>query len=275
MKKVEYNLSVPVRGASICYDDCGQGEVPILFIHGFPFNKSSWAAQIEYLKKQHRVIAYDIRGFGNSSSGDQEFSIALLADDLIQFMHQLDLSKAIVCGISMGGYILMNAVCRYPEKFKAIILCDTQCIADTAAVKDKRTEAIRQIEQGNLDDFSNQFLDKLFSPKNLELTQASRLAVKHSMVTTAPETVISALTALKNRDAICTSLHRISIPTLIVCGSDDVVTPPQQSEFIHQKIVGSELYMIDKAGHLPNIEQSGAFNEAIDQFVSQLIGIPV
>jgi 3-oxoadipate enol-lactonase len=128
---VEKNLYVDINGITICYDDFGKGLLPIIFIHGFPFDKSSWQPQLDFLRQTHRVIAYDIRGFGNSTSGKEKESIRLFADDLIQFMDALEIDKAIVCGLSMGGYILLNAAFRYPERFEAIVLSDTQCIADS------------------------------------------------------------------------------------------------------------------------------------------------
>lgn len=262
---------MPVHGASICYDDCGQGEIPILFIHGFPFNKSSWSGQIEYLKSEHRVIAYDIRGFGQSTPGSKELSISVLADDLIQFMNQLEIPKAIVCGISMGGYILLNAVCRYPEKFKAIVLCDTNCIADSDETKEKRKKTIDQIKNGKVDEFATSFVEKVFSPNTAETNLEARTAIKNSILTTAHETLVGGLTALKNRDAICTSLNQLAIPALILCGSEDVVTPPAQSEYLHQKIIGSEFQLIKNAGHLPNVEQPIPFNTLLSSFIAQVL----
>ncbi|MBK5286416.1 MAG: alpha/beta hydrolase, partial [Bacteroidia bacterium] len=104
------DININLNDITICYDDFGKGVIPILFIHGFPFDKSSWQPQMEFLKNTHRVIAYDIRGFGKSTAGDKKISISLFADDLIKLMDALELQKAIVCGLSMGGYILLNAV---------------------------------------------------------------------------------------------------------------------------------------------------------------------
>src|SRR5688572_16597599 len=101
------NLKIEVNGTTICYDDFGTGTVPIIFLHGFPFNKSSWQPQMEFLKNTYRVIAYDIRGFGESTSGEDLKGMSLFADDLMKFMEALKIEKAIVCGLSMGGFILL------------------------------------------------------------------------------------------------------------------------------------------------------------------------
>jgi pimeloyl-ACP methyl ester carboxylesterase len=158
MTKEDYNQHAVVNGTTLCYDDCGDSEIPILFIHGFPFDKSCWDPQMSFLKRNHRVIQYDIRGFGKSEAGTDEASMTLYADDLILFMDLLGIQKAIVCGISMGGYILMNAVHRFPERFKALVLCDTQCIADSPEARLKRDENIRLIEEGKLLEFANIFI---------------------------------------------------------------------------------------------------------------------
>ena len=136
------DLKIKIKGRSVCYIDYGKGELPILFLHGFPFDKSSWQLQLEALKETNRVLAYDIRGFGKSENGAEKPSIRLFADDLIQFMDALGIKKAIVCGLSMGGYILLNAIFRYANRFEAIVLCDTQCISDSKETKEKRTATI-------------------------------------------------------------------------------------------------------------------------------------
>ena len=107
-------------------------------------------------------ISYDIRGFGKSTAGAEKFSIGLFADDLIGLMDALQIDKAVVCGLSMGGYILLNAVNRYPERFEAIILSDTQCIADSPEAKVKRYKTIQQIEAGGLNDFAEAFVKNIF-----------------------------------------------------------------------------------------------------------------
>src|SRR5690606_41592977 len=103
---------------------------PIIFLHSFPFDKTMWHGQLEFLKSTHRVIACDIRGFGQSTDETSQLSMDLFADDNIQFMDTLKIEKAIICGLSMGGFIALNLMKRYPERFSALILCDTQCIAD-------------------------------------------------------------------------------------------------------------------------------------------------
>ena len=105
MQDVYNNLSIQANGIVFNYDDSGVGDIPIVFIHGFPFDKSMWEPQINYFKLNYRVISYDIRGYGKTTSDERVLDMNLFADDLISFLDALHIDRAVVCGLSMGGYI--------------------------------------------------------------------------------------------------------------------------------------------------------------------------
>jgi 3-oxoadipate enol-lactonase len=264
------DIQINVNGTTLCFDDFGVGETPIIFIHGFPFNKSTWQPQMAFFQKTHRVIAYDIRGFGASLAGKEKASITLFADDLVRFMDALEIEKAIVCGLSMGGYILLNAMQRYPDRFKAIILADTQCIPDTEMVREKRSETILHIEANGLKMFADGFIKNVFTPHALDSKKEMVEATRKIMLDTPPETITGGLSALAERAEMCTLLKDLFIPTLIICGREDMVTPVSQSESMHVEIAHSVLRIIEKAGHLSNLEQPKMFNKAIEDFVLNL-----
>ncbi len=265
------DLSIVLNNITVSYDDNGIGTTPVIFIHGFPFNKNSWKPQVEFLKSSCRVINYDIRGFGNSTAGNEEFSIKLFADDLINFMDALKIDKAIVVGLSMGGYIILNAVERYTERLEAIILCDTQCIADTAEGKEKRFKTIEQIEASGLNEFTNGFAKNVFSA----ITQSAKNdiveEIKTTILSTPPEIVIATLKALAGRSDTCSMLSSINIPALILCGNDDIITPPDRSKFINENIQGSKLHIIENAGHLSNLEQPEIVNKYLHEFIDSVL----
>lgn len=264
------NLYLTVNGTTLCFDDWGQGDLPILFIHGFPFDKSCWHPQMKVLKTHYRVIAYDIRGFGKSSISHEIPDMEIYADDLIRFMDQLGIQKAIVCGLSMGGYILLNAVHRFQERFQAIILCDTQCNGDTPETREKRNDSIAQVMSGQLNVFADQFMSKLFNPDFVTPESALYARVKHIILSTSPETITGALNALKSRKDMCAELHIITVPTLIICGEQDKLTPMAKSEALQQVIAGAELYPIPEAGHLSNLEQPEHFNRGLRTFLEKV-----
>lgn len=271
MQKTGNDIDINLNGITVCYDDIGTGMIPIIFIHGFPFDKSSWQPQIEFLKKTQRVIAYDIRGFGKSTAGSVKTTISLFADDLIKLMDALQINKAVVCGLSMGGYILLNAVTHYPERFAAIILSDTQCIADSDEAKKKRYKTIDQIEAGGLNDFAEAFIKNIFCQESLKNNTELIQKIKNIIISTLPETITGTLSALAQRPEMCSSLNEISIPALILCGKEDIVTPLAQAESLHSSIPNSELYCIDKAGHMSNLEQPDRFNLHLAVFISGLV----
>jgi 3-oxoadipate enol-lactonase len=264
------DLVIEVDDFTVCYNDAGEGVIPLIFIHGFPFNKSLWHPQMEALKKSSRVISYDIRGFGKSTSGVKKATIDLFADDLIGFMDALHIDKAIVCGLSMGGYIVLNAALRFANRFTALILSDTQCIADTAEGILKRKESIKLIQDGGMEQFTDSFISKIFSPVTITEQRKVVEQVRVVMLQTAAVVIISTLNALAERSEVCSGLNKLTLPVLILCGKDDQITPLAQSELMHRQLVNSNLKVIENAGHMSNLEQPEVFNSILKNFIDEL-----
>lgn len=265
------NISIDANEIIISYNDLGAGRIPIIFIHGFPFDKSTWQPQMDFLKATHRVIAYDIRGFGKSTLGDEKLSISLFADDLIKFMDMLQIPKAIVCGLSMGGYILLNAVHRYPARFAGLVLADTQCAADLPESRLKRKHAIENIEANGLDEFVANFISSALSKSFLETNLEWPKKVESIMKSSSVEAVTQTLNAMAIRWETCSTLGGINVPTLILCGEEDAITPPAKSKYMNAEIANSELKIIESAGHLSNIEQPIQFNNYLHNFISAIV----
>ena len=262
-----YDLTVKVNGFNLSYDDLGEGPVPIVFLHGFPFNKSMWQLQLDFLKTTNRVIACDIRGFGKSKDEESHLEMDLFANDLILFIDSLGLEKVILCGLSMGGFIALNAMKRFPSRFEALILCDTQCIADSYDVKVKRYETIEEIKEYGVSNFNEGFIKKVFHEDSLtnkpELVEQLRSVV----FSNSQHVIIQGLTALAERSETCSFLDEISIPTLIICGREDAVTPLDESKFMNKNIKGSVLHVINNAGHVSNLEEPAKFNKLLRDFL--------
>lgn len=231
-----------------------------------------WEPQVSILKNKNRVIQYDLRGFGKSGSNETETSIDLHADDLIGFLNGLNIRQCIVCGLSMGGYIVLNALRRYADRFHAAILCDTQCIADTPEAKEKRYQSIDSINAGGVNDFAESFVKKVFSNQSLEYKKETVEKIKNVILNTKVETLTASLAALAERHETCSTLRNITIPVLILCGSEDSVTPVKQSEFLVSSLPLAQFHIVEHAGHLSNLEQPDIFNKHIQNFVNQLRG---
>ncbi|MFU8844418.1 MAG: alpha/beta fold hydrolase [Bacteroidales bacterium] len=192
MSYLEKNIRFIGNNHKVSYYDEGADNAPvIILIHGFPFNKSMWKKQIDLLIDNSRVIAYDIRGHGNSDAGNEEFTIDLFVKDLLLLMDALKIDQATLCGLSMGGYIALNAIENHPNCFNALILSDTHCIADTPEVKEKRMKAIRNIQENGVEQFAADMINSLFASESL-ITKKDEMAMVRTMITnTAVQTLVN------------------------------------------------------------------------------------
>lgn len=265
-----FNLNISVNDFLFSYDDFGEGNIPIIFLHGFPFDKTMWRFQLDFFKNTHRIIALDIRGFEKSIDETSALSIDLFSEDLILLMDQLSIKKAIVCGLSMGGYIALNAIKRFPDRFEALVLCDTQCNADSPEVKKKRYNTIDDINMSGTITFSDNFIKNVFYKDSLENQKELVQQLKSVVLANSKYIITQGLTALAERTETCSTLNNITIPTLIICGREDTVTPLTQSEFMHAAIRGSKLQVIDRAGHVSNLEQPLEFNRHLFSFLTDI-----
>jgi pimeloyl-ACP methyl ester carboxylesterase len=223
-----------------------------------------------HLKDSNRVIACDIRGFGKSKDENSALSIDLFAEDLIQFMDKLAINKAVICGLSMGGFIALNAQIKYPDRFDAIILCDTQCMSDSFETKQMRYETIETIQQNGAAEFNEGFIKSVFHPDSFRSRMEIVETLKKVVFANTDHIIMEGLKVLAERSATCATLMDIKIPTLIICGREDIVTPLAQSEYMNDEIEVSTLYIIENAGHVSNLEQSNEFNKQLADFLATL-----
>ncbi|WP_324522768.1 alpha/beta hydrolase [Flavobacterium sp.] len=263
-----FNSTIEVNNIKLSYNDVGIGKIPIVFLHGFPFNKSMWDNQLKTFEETHRFISVDFRSFGQSTNDDSALSMDLLGDDLIGFLNALNLRRVIICGLSMGGFVALNAITRYPERFAALILCDTNCVADKPEQKEKRYKTIEEIEQNGTSKFAATFLDSVFADDTYSSDKELVKKINADILANSPEVITNGLKALAMRNETCSKLAEITVPTLIICGREDEVTPLEQSEFMNKHIKDSTLKVINNAGHLSNMEQPQAFNAELLEFLS-------
>jgi 3-oxoadipate enol-lactonase len=261
--------TVLVNGTKLYYTDTGDknSKNTITLIHGFPFNHEMWEPQIELLKKDHHVIAYDIQGHGKSEIGDGQFTLELFVDDLIGLLDHLRIEKTIVCGLSMGGYVALRAVERNPERFKALVLCDTSSLADSNEAKLKRATSIKTIKNDGLHVFAEGFVKAIFTPKSFSAKISAVEIIKNMILSNSALGVCGTLLALAGRTDTTDSLSKIAIPTLILVGENDNVTPPKLSQLMHEKISNSEFHVIKDAAHMSNLENTTEFNQYLLNFL--------
>ncbi|MDP2176375.1 MAG: alpha/beta fold hydrolase [Bacteroidota bacterium] len=264
-------LKANINQHVLSYQDVGDPQNDtIVFIHGFPFDQSIWQQQIDFFKTKYRVITYDIRGHGSSESGNNTFGLDLFADDLIGLMNHLEIKQAIVCGLSLGGYILLNAIGRFPERFKSIILNDTKCEEDTIYQKINRLTAIKNLNLLGIEQYASHSLTSLFTQKNIQNNFHQVNFIKNIILQTSIKTVDKTLVAMAVRKDTCSELEQIKVPTLIIVGKEDALTPINVAQSMKNRIKDAHLAIIENAAHLPNLENESDFNAAINHFLTQI-----
>jgi len=271
-RRIGNKINITINNLTVSYSDHGPDDAPvIIFIHGFPLNKSMWNIQVEALKENYRVIAYDIRGHGNSDPGIDEFFIELFVIDLLRLMEKLKIEKSILCGLSLGGYIALNAVLKHPDRFDGLILNDTQCIADTPEIKENRCNAIISIKEKGVEQYADEIIKKLFAQETFTKNKNVIDAVREMIISTPKQSLCNTLHALAERKETCDQLPEINIPVLIMVGQEDKITPIAAAQQMHEKILNSKLEIIQQAGHLSNLENLTAFNTHLVIFL-ELVG---
>lgn len=254
----------------VFYVDTGEKDLlPVVFIHGFPFASGSWTPQLNALHGRHRTVAYDVRGHGKSALGAWPFTLEALADDLFALLDRLSIERAVLCGLSMGGYIALRAYQKAPARVRALALCDTRPDPDSDETKLRRAAAIGELRRDPRA-FLESFLKVVLAKSTLERRPEVVEAVRTTMLDNEPASLAAALVALATRTDSTPQLKSIAVPALVVVGKDDAVTPPAVAEAMAKAIPGAELKVLEGAGHLSNLENPKAFNQALLEFLAKL-----
>jgi pimeloyl-ACP methyl ester carboxylesterase len=267
-------MKATINNSLLRYIDVGsQSMTPVIFIHGFPFSHKMWnfpGGQVDALSATNRVIAYDIRGHGESEVGLGHYSIELFVDDLFALMDHLNIPKAVLCGLSMGGYIALRAVERNPDRVLGLILCDTKSEADGNEAKIKRANGIKFIQANGMKYYAQDYVKIVFAPSSFEAHAEAIKSVQSIVERTAPASIFGTLLALAARTDTTSALPNITCPTLILVGEKDTLTPAASSELMKEKIPGAEMFVIPNAGHISNMENPAEFNKHLVSFITKI-----
>jgi len=269
-------LFAVINDLRVWFEELGtRNAVPVVLIHGFPFSHEMWRPQIAALSREFHVIDYDIRGHGQSSTGDGQYPFEFLVDDLISLLDYLKLGSVVLCGLSMGGYIALRVAERNPERVRALILADTQARADTNEGKLKRAVGIKAIKSNGIKLFAEGFLKTVFTERSLSQKSESVVTIQKIIESNSSLGVCGALLALATRTDTTAFLSAIQVPTLILVGEQDTLTPVFLSEEMHDLIHGSEMAVIKNAAHLSNLENSDEFNRYLTNFLRRIQPLPI
>ncbi len=256
------------RGVS--YREAGKGP-PVLLLHAFPLASAMWREQIRALQGNYHVAAPDVRGFGSTPAFTGPPSVDQMADDAAALLDELNITGPIVVGgLSMGGYVALAFARRHAARLRALVLADTRAEPDDAAGRANRDKMIEFASKNPSKAVIEQMLPKMVCAETLQKRPEVVEAVKHFASLQAPAGIVNALKALRDRPDATPFLRQIAVPTLVVVGRDDALTPVSTAEKLTAGIPGAKMVIIEKAGHLSNLEQPDGFNQAVRAFLAAL-----
>ncbi|HSE24738.1 MAG TPA: alpha/beta fold hydrolase [Pyrinomonadaceae bacterium] len=258
-----------IQDIQMAYTDEGSGPA-VVFVHGYPFNRTLWTEQVSALAATHRVVVPDLRGFGETDVGSSESTMNQLARDVKHLMDHLRIEKAFIGGLSMGGYVTLAFYKEFRERVSGLLLANTRAEQDSEAAKASRQEQAEKALTEGMAGIADSMLPKLLTPETVSKKPDLVKRIRDMMLKTDPKGAAAALLGMAGRDDFTTELSKISVPVLIIAGEEDALIPKQHSQRMHQAITGSRLAVIDHAAHVVNLEQPDAFNHELLQFVTQL-----
>ncbi len=244
--------------------------LPVIFIHGFPYEAHMWYSQVKALQESYYCLTYDCRGLGSSPAGGGQFTMESFVDDLKYIIEELKINKPVVCGLSMGGYIALRAIERMEEMFSAVVLCDTKPGADNNDTKLRRAAGVKLINEEGVQRFVGGFVPTCFSENSVKSLPQYKETLERSLTSDAVG-VKGCLLAMQGRTDTTAYLNKIKIPALIICGEYDKFTPPQAMKEMSEKIKTSEFVIVPGAAHMSPVENPVYFNKALKAFLDKLV----
>ena len=263
--------SARIREIEMASDDVGSGPALIL-LHGYPFDRSMWRDQIDFLSAHgYRVIAPDLRGLGQTLSTGEITTMEDMAQDVAERLDDLKIERAVICGLSMGGYVAFEFAHLFPNKVRALVLAGTRAPADNEQEKQVRKQQAQRMLAEGMDFVADATLAKLLAPRTLAEKPEVVARVREMILRSDPKGAAAAQRGMAVRRNYSDDLPSLDVPTLVVVGREDPIRPVADAEFMHRQIRNSRLEIIEDAAHMTNMEQSGVFNAALLTFVEGLV----
>lgn len=254
----------------LAFEEHGEGK-PIVLLHAFPLSRKMWKPQIETLVEANcRVILPDFFGFGETPLGSDTSTMEDLANGVAELLDSLEIEKAIIGGLSMGGYVTLNLYRLHPKLFSGMILADTSSLADTEEKREGRFKLIEETEAKGMSAVIEGMLPKLTSDYTKENNPQLIKHLEAEFLQTDPKGATAALRGMAQRKDHTEMLEKITVPTLLIFGKEDKVTNLEGAEILNSRIPDSKLAVIDKIGHYSNLEDSENFNKELVDFINSI-----
>lgn len=259
-------MIVNTRAGTVGLDEAGAG-TPVLLLHGFPHDRTLWAAQLATPPAGFRLIASDLPGFGESAASEVP-SLDAWADWTVSLLDHLSIERSVVGGLSMGGYLAFAIWRRHPGRVRGLVLADTRAGADSPEAQEKRVAMQALALSRGPGAVAEQMMPGMIG-KTTRASNPRAVQFLDEMLRRASVGAIhDALDALRTRPDSTPTLGTITVPTLILCGDEDVLTPVKESEAMHAAVVDSQLAIIPGAGHASCVEHPAAFNALLGGFLT-------
>lgn len=243
----------------------------IVLLHAFPLGAGMWEPQIRSIPKGWRLLTPDLRGFGGTTDPSEgEPSMEDYAKDVIDLLGELGVSRAVVGGCSMGGYATFAVLRRAPHLVEGVVLADTRLGADSPEARANRRAMLALIDREGASGVVREMMPKLLAPATLNENATVEPTVRRFIKQQSPEALRGAIRRMMERPDATATATALRVPTLVVVGADDELTPVAEAQRIADAVPGAQLVIIPSAGHLPNLEQPEAFNAALVGFLTAL-----
>jgi pimeloyl-ACP methyl ester carboxylesterase len=260
-----------VNGLTIAYDDVGEGRNTLLLVHGHPFDRTMWRPQLTAVREAGwRALAPDLRGYGESAVVPGKTPLDAFAADLAALLDHLGVEDVVIGGLSMGGQIVMEFARRYPQRLRGLLLAATFPQSETDEGKRSRNAAADRLLREGMRSYADEVLPKMLAARSIELLPAVADHVTAMMRAANPEGAAAALRGRAERPSYEDTLARLTVPALVVVGSEDAFTTRRDAERMRDLLAGSELVWLEGVGHMPNLESTPAFNAALIRFLERL-----
>ena len=259
-------MKIQANDIQINYELSGRDDAPVVMLsHSLASSLVMWNPQLDVLESNFKVLRFDTRGHGDSDAPGGKYTLEMLAADAVALLNALEIDAVHFVGLSMGGMIAQNLALDHGNRLKSLTLCDTSAIMpdEVQPIWQQRIDAAR--EKG-LQDQVDETLERWFTPEYLSQNSLQVEMIRRQILATPVVGYIGCSEAIRYLDNL-KRLSEIDIPTLIIVGEEDPGTPVAASEAMQDRISGSKLVVLPDARHLSNIEQSGAFNEALMDFL--------
>lgn len=259
-----------VNGVRLSVESQGEDRRTILFIHGFPLDRSIWRPQIAALTDWRR-IAPDLRGMGRSEAPEGGYAMGTYAEDLVQLLDALGVERVVLCGLSMGGYVAFECLRRWPDRVAGLVLMDTRAEADPPEARQGRDAMIAAVREKGAGAVAEAMLPRLLRPGTVTTNPGLVEQVRKMMAGSPVAGVAGALAAMRERPDSRPLLPTLGhVPTLVLVGEEDALTPPDVGRAMADAIPGAEYQIIGGAGHLPTLEQPEATTERLRRFLGRI-----